>query len=42
MDDKGDDSSRVGAAANPLMKGVEQLDTMISFRDGGSGLSRKS
>jgi len=39
--DEGDDPSRVGAAADPLMEGIEQLDTMISFRDGGSGISRE-
>ncbi|TFL05771.1 cyclin-like protein [Pterulicium gracile] len=39
--DEGDDPSRVGAASDPLMDGVEQLDTVISFRDGGSGLSRE-
>lgn len=39
--DEGDDPSRVGAAADPLMEGMEQLDTSISFRDGGSGLARE-
>jgi len=39
--DEGDDPSRVGAASDPLMEGMEQLDTMISFRDGGSGISRE-
>jgi len=39
--DEGDDPSRVGAAADPLMDGLEQLDTSISFKDGGSGLSRE-
>ncbi|KAI0770856.1 transcription initiation factor IIB [Irpex lacteus] len=39
--DEGDDPSRVGAASDPLMDGMEQLDTVISFRDGGSGLSRE-
>lgn len=39
--DEGDDPSRVGAASDPLMEGVEQLDTVISFRDGGSGISRE-
>lgn len=34
-DDDGDDPSRVGAAANPLLNG-SQLDTVISQRDGGS------
>lgn len=39
--DEGDDPSRVGAAADPLMDGLEQLDTSVSFRDGGSGLARE-
>ncbi|KAG8908181.1 transcription initiation factor IIB [Tulasnella sp. 403] len=39
--DEGDDPSRVGAAADPLMDGIEQLDTSISFRDGGSGIARE-
>ncbi|EKM59113.1 uncharacterized protein PHACADRAFT_249341 [Phanerochaete carnosa HHB-10118-sp] len=39
--DEGDDPSRVGAAIDPLMEGVEQLDTTISFKDGGSGLARE-
>jgi transcription initiation factor TFIIB len=39
--DEGDDPSRVGAVSDPLMDGIEQLDTMISFRDGGSGISRE-
>ncbi|GJE84059.1 cyclin-like protein [Phanerochaete sordida] len=39
--DEGDDPSRVGAAIDPLMEGVEQLDTTISFKDGGTGLSRE-
>lgn len=33
------DPSRVGAAANPLLDG-NQLDTVISRRDGGSGASK--
>ncbi|GAA5804583.1 cyclin-like protein [Helicostylum pulchrum] len=37
--DEGDDPSRVGAAANPLLDG-NQLDTVISRRDGGSGTSK--
>jgi len=37
--DEGDDPSRVGAASDPLMG--EQLDTIVSFRDGGSGLARE-
>ncbi|KAI6146144.1 cyclin-like protein [Pisolithus tinctorius] len=39
--DEGDDPSRVGAASDPLMEGMEQLDTVISFRDGGSGVARE-
>lgn len=34
-DDEGDDPSRVGSAANPLLNGA-QLDTIISKRDGGT------
>ena len=37
VNDEGDDPSRVGAA----MDGMEQLDTVISFRDGGSGIARE-
>ncbi|KAJ2364003.1 transcription initiation factor IIB, partial [Coemansia sp. RSA 2607] len=37
--DEGDDPSRVGNAANPLLDG-DQLDTVISRGDGGSGVSR--
>ncbi|KAG2171515.1 hypothetical protein NQZ79_g1647 [Umbelopsis isabellina] len=37
--DDGDDPSRVGAAANPLLDG-NQLDTVISRRDGGSGAAK--
>lgn len=39
--DEGDDPSRVGAASDPLMDGIGQLDTIISFRDGGSGIARE-
>ncbi|QRW16217.1 transcription initiation factor IIB [Rhizoctonia solani] len=39
--DEGDDPSRVGAATNPLLEGIEQLDTVISFKDGGSGMARE-
>lgn len=39
--DEGDDPSRVGAAQDPLMEGVEQLDTVISFKDGNTGMSRE-
>ncbi|KAF9090689.1 transcription initiation factor IIB [Mortierella sp. GBA35] len=37
--DEGDDPSRVGSAANPLLNGP-QLDTIISQKDGGSGASK--
>ncbi|KAI8978612.1 cyclin-like protein [Pilobolus umbonatus] len=37
--DEGDDPSRVGAAENPLLDG-NQLDTIISRRDGGTGTSK--
>ncbi|KIM56097.1 hypothetical protein SCLCIDRAFT_1220585, partial [Scleroderma citrinum Foug A] len=39
--DEGDDPSRVGAALDRSMEGVEQLDTIISFRNSGSGISRQ-
>ena len=39
--DEGDDPSRVGAAMDLLMDGMEQLDTVISFRDGGAGIARE-
>ena len=39
--DEDDELSRVGAAMDPLMDGMEQLDTVISFRDGGSGIARE-
>lgn len=39
--DEGDDPSRVGAASDPLLEGIEQLDTVISSRDGGSGMARE-
>lgn len=39
--DEGDDPSRVGAASDPLMDGIDQLDTAISFRDGGSGIAKE-
>ncbi|KAF9164907.1 transcription initiation factor IIB [Actinomortierella ambigua] len=38
--DEGDDPSRVGSAANPLLNGP-QLDTVISQKDGGSGAARE-
>ncbi|OLL22397.1 Transcription initiation factor IIB, partial [Neolecta irregularis DAH-3] len=39
-DEGGDDPSRVGAASNPLLNG-NQLETMISGQDGGSGRARE-
>ncbi|TIA90838.1 hypothetical protein E3P99_01367 [Wallemia hederae] len=39
--DEGDDPSRVGAASNPLLDGVDEFETMISSRDGNSGISRE-
>lgn len=39
--DEGDDPSRVGATANPLLDGMEQLDTSISFRDNNTGIARE-
>lgn len=39
--DEGDDPSRVGAAADPLMDGMEQLDTIIGFRDGNTGVAKE-
>jgi len=38
-DENGDDPSRVGAAADPLLNG-SQLDTVISARDGYSGRAK--
>lgn len=37
--DEGDDPSRVGQAANPLLEG-SQLDTIIGRRDGGTGVAK--
>ncbi|KZV62953.1 cyclin-like protein [Peniophora sp. CONT] len=37
-DEPGDDPSRVGAASDPVL-GLEHLDTIIGFKDGGSGVS---
>ncbi|KAH9022254.1 hypothetical protein EDB85DRAFT_2186885, partial [Lactarius pseudohatsudake] len=37
--DKGGDPSRVSAAAGPLMEGMEQLDTIIGFKDCGTGIA---
>lgn len=39
--DEGDDPSRVGGPSDPLLEGIGQLDTIISFRDGGSGMARE-
>jgi len=39
--DEGDDPSRVGAATDPLMEGMEQLDTIIGFKDRGTGIARE-
>ncbi|KAJ3034800.1 transcription initiation factor IIB [Rhizophlyctis rosea] len=40
-EDGGDDPSRVGAAGDPLLGGINQLEaTVISARDGGSGAAR--
>jgi len=39
--DEGDDPSRVGAASDPLMNGIDQLDTVINFKDGGSGIAKE-
>jgi Transcription factor TFIIB repeat len=38
---EGDDPSRVGAASDPLMEGMEQLETIIVFKDGGTGIARE-
>ncbi|KAI0278637.1 cyclin-like protein [Russula aff. rugulosa BPL654] len=39
--DEGDDPSRVGAATDPLMEGMEELDTIIGFKDRGTGIARE-
>ncbi|KAH9031605.1 hypothetical protein EDB83DRAFT_2229541 [Lactarius deliciosus] len=36
---KGGDPSRIGAAACPLMEGMEQLNTIIGFKDSGTGIA---
>ena len=41
VNDEGDDPLRVGATMDPLMDGMVQLDTVISFRDGGPGIARE-
>ncbi|KAK7681591.1 hypothetical protein QCA50_015324 [Cerrena zonata] len=40
-DNDGDDPSRVGTVVDPLMLGMEQLDTDISFKDNHSGVARE-
>ncbi|VDB87247.1 unnamed protein product [Peniophora sp. CBMAI 1063] len=37
--DEGDNPSRVGAASDPLLDGMGQFDTVISSKDGGSGVA---
>lgn len=39
--DEGDDPSRVGAASNPLLDGIDEFETIISSRDGNTGVSRE-
>ncbi|KAM0748972.1 transcription initiation factor IIB [Meredithblackwellia eburnea MCA 4105] len=39
-DSEGDDPSRVGGPADPLLDSTEQLSTIISFKDGNSGHAR--
>ena len=39
--DEGDEPSHVSAAMDPLMDGMEQLDTVISICDGGLGIARE-
>ena len=41
VNDEGDDPSCVGTTMDPLMDGMEQLDTVISFCDGGSDIARE-
>ncbi|OAV87749.1 hypothetical protein PTTG_00598 [Puccinia triticina 1-1 BBBD Race 1] len=38
--DEGDDPSRVGGPSNPLLNGVETFETVISFKDGNTGVAR--
>ncbi|KAG0140816.1 hypothetical protein CROQUDRAFT_725958 [Cronartium quercuum f. sp. fusiforme G11] len=38
--DEGDDPSRVGGPSNPLLNGVENFETIISFKDGNTGVAR--
>jgi len=39
-DDEGDDPSRVGGPTNPLLDVGEAFETVISFRDGNTGVAR--
>ena len=39
--DGGDDHSRVGATADPLMEGIEILATKVASKDRGSGMARQ-
>ena len=41
VNDEGDDPSCVGATMDPLMDGMEQLDTVISFCYCGSGITQE-
>ncbi|GJN93394.1 hypothetical protein Rhopal_006449-T1 [Rhodotorula paludigena] len=39
-DSEGDDPSRVGGPADPLLDSAEQLSTVISFKDNNTGVAR--
>jgi len=39
-DSEGDDPSRVGGPGDPLLSGASQLSSVISFKDGNSGVAR--
>ena len=39
--DEGDDPFCVGAATDPLMEGMEELNTIIGFKDRGTGIARE-
>lgn len=39
-DSEGDDPSRVGGPADPLLDAADQLSTVISFKDNNTGVSR--
>ncbi|KAH9060435.1 cyclin-like protein [Lactarius vividus] len=39
--DQGDDPSRAGAATDLLIEGMEQLNTIIGFKDGRTGIARE-